>query len=213
MIGGALRRRRKHRDELAWWEAQAAAEGDLSHGHYEHFFTAHFGLTPSFYAGKRLLDVGCGPRGSLEWATAAAERVGLDPLADAYARFRDGSETMRYVAAGAERMPFADGAFDVVSAINSLDHVDDPGAAIGEIARVAAPGATLLLIVDIGHEATSVEPHRFEWDVLDRFAASWSEVDVRRFGRADDTILGSLLAARPWVDGPGVLSARLERRA
>jgi SAM-dependent methyltransferase len=213
VIGAALRRRRKHRDELAWWTARAGDEGGLSHGHYEHFFTAHFGLARDFYAGKRLLDVGCGPRGSLEWAAEAAERVGLDPLADDYARFRDGSETMRYVAAGAERMPFADRAFDVVSAINSLDHVDDPAAAIAEIARVAAPGATLLLIVDVGHEPTTVEPHRFDWDVLDRFREAWEPADVRRFARSDATILGSLLAAEPCAgDGPGVLSARLERR-
>jgi SAM-dependent methyltransferase len=138
--------------------------------------------------------------------------VGLDPLADEYARFRDGTETMRYVAAGAEEMPFADGAFDVVSSVNSLDHVDDLDAAIAEIGRVAAPGAALLLIVDVGHEPTTVEPHRLDWDILDGFVPRWAAVDVRRFARCDATILGSLLAAEPHAgDGPGVLSARLER--
>ena len=29
-------------------------------------------------SGMRVLDVGCGPRGSLEWATMAARRVGID---------------------------------------------------------------------------------------------------------------------------------------
>jgi SAM-dependent methyltransferase len=214
MIAALRRRRRKHRDELAWWRGRAADEGRLAHGHYEHFYTEHFGLARSFYAGKRLLDVGCGPRGSLEWASEAAERVGLDPLAGAYTRFRDGTETMRYVAAGAERMPFAAGAFDVVSSVNSLHHVDDLDAAIAEMGRVAAPGATLLLIVDVGHEPTTVEPHRLDWDILDRFAPPWSPVDVRRFARGDETVLGSLLAGEPCDgDGPGVLSARLERPA
>jgi SAM-dependent methyltransferase len=215
---GAVRttfaRRRKHRDELAYWSARAGEEGRLSGGHYEHFFTAHAGLDRSFYDGKRLLDVGCGPRGSLEWAGNAAERVGLDPLADAYARFRDGTETMTYVAAGAERMPFADASFDVVSSLNSLDHVDDLDAAIAEIARVAAPGAMLLLIVDVEHEATTTEPHELGWEILERFAPAWRAVDVRRLARPDDTTLGSVLAGEPYGGaGPGVLSARLERCA
>jgi ubiquinone/menaquinone biosynthesis C-methylase UbiE len=213
VIGSVLRRRRKHRDELAYWSARAGEEGRLSGGHYEHFFTTHFGLDRGFYAGKRLLDVGCGPRGSLEWASEAAERVGLDPLAGDYARFRDGTETMRYVAAGAERMPFADASFDVVSSLNSLDHVDDLDAAIAEIARVAAPGASLLLIVDVEHEPTTTEPQWLGWEILERFAPAWVQADVRRLARPDDTTLGSVLAGRPYGgSGPGVLSARLERR-
>ena len=32
-------------------------------------------------------DIGCGPRGSLEWATMAAERVGLDPPVNKYLGF------------------------------------------------------------------------------------------------------------------------------
>ena len=212
---GTLRARRKRRHELAYWRERAAAEGTLEHRHYEHFFTEHFGLDRGFYAGKRLLDVGCGPRGSLEWAVEAAERVGLDPLAGDYARLRgDTPTTMRWVTAGAEAMPFADGAFDVVSSLNSLDHVEDVDRAIAEIARVAAPGAALLVIVDVEHEPTATEPHRLGWDVVERLAADWDPVDVRRLARVGDTVLGSVLAGEPYRgEGPGVLSARLERRA
>ena len=32
-------------------------------------YTVVFGLTRDDFAGKAVLDVGCGPRGSLEWAT------------------------------------------------------------------------------------------------------------------------------------------------
>ena len=39
----------------------------------------YFNLDKSFYKNKRILDVGCGPRGSLEWDDMALERVGLDP--------------------------------------------------------------------------------------------------------------------------------------
>ncbi len=56
----------KAQHELRYWKARKSEEGALSYGHYEYFFTTHFGLTRDFYKGKRIL--GCGPRGSLEWA-------------------------------------------------------------------------------------------------------------------------------------------------
>ncbi len=76
-----------------------------------------FGLPLELYDGKRVLDLGCGPRGSLEWAERAAERVGLDPLADEYQRLHSREHAMTYVAAPAEAIPFPDSHFDVVSTI------------------------------------------------------------------------------------------------
>jgi 2-polyprenyl-6-hydroxyphenyl methylase/3-demethylubiquinone-9 3-methyltransferase len=42
-----------------------------------------------------------------------------------------------------ERLPFADGTFDAVVAADVLEHVPDLPAAVGEIARVLAPGGSL----------------------------------------------------------------------
>jgi len=42
-------------------------------------------------------------------------------------------------------LPFADGSFDLVCALDILEHVEDDHGALSEIARVTAPGATLLL--------------------------------------------------------------------
>jgi SAM-dependent methyltransferase len=42
-------------------------------------------------------------------------------------------------------LPFGDAAFDLVCALDVVEHVDDDGTALAELARVAAPGATLLL--------------------------------------------------------------------
>jgi hypothetical protein len=97
-----LRRFDKHSAELAFWERRRATAGDLEQGipFYRWAFTEHFSLAADFYAGRRLLDVGCGPRGSLEWADMAAERVGLDPLADRYAALRSRPHAMTYVASG-----------------------------------------------------------------------------------------------------------------
>lgn len=46
-------------------------------------------------------------------------------------------------------LPFADGAFDLVCAFDVVEHVDDDGRAVSELARVAAPGATVLLAVPL----------------------------------------------------------------
>ena len=72
--------------ELAHWSERKDSEGLLENYWFEHFYTTYFGLSLADYMGKRALDIGYGPRGSLEWATTALEQVGLDPLADGYLR-------------------------------------------------------------------------------------------------------------------------------
>jgi len=164
--------------ELAFWESRVRQHGVLANDHYEHFYTSHFGLTETFYRDKRVLDIGCGPRGSLEWA-ADALCVGADPLAMAYRRLGTAHHAMHYVACGAEALPFDDGSFDVVSAFNSLDHVDDLAAAAAEISRVVAPGGVFLLLVAIHEQPTTLEPSACDWDVVDRFRPALALLEQR----------------------------------
>jgi SAM-dependent methyltransferase len=187
-----LQIRRKRRAELGWWKRQRAAEGSLHAAHYELLFTRPFDLTRSFFGDRSILDVGCGPRGSLEWADDAAERIGLDPLARRYRALGTGEHRMRYVAARAEAMPFEDGRFDVVSAFNSLDHVEDERRAAAEIVRVLAPGGVLLLIVEVGHAPSSTEPLSLTWEVTELFSPPLSALLVRRLektGGVNDSVL------------------------
>jgi ubiquinone/menaquinone biosynthesis C-methylase UbiE len=211
----------KHASELAYWRRQREQQGELEQGErfYRWQFVEHFGVGESFFRGKRLLDVGCGPRGSLEWADEALERVGLDPLADRYVELHSRPHKMTYVASGAERIPFPDGHFDVVSTVNSLDHVDDVDAALREIARVTKPGGALLLLVDVNHEATPTEPHELGWGLVDRLGGDWILEDRRDYERPSDNLYDNLQAALPYDHSdpadkrPGVLSARFTRRS
>lgn len=57
-------------------------------------------------------------------------------------------------------LPCARSSFDLVCAFDILEHVADDEAALGELARVAAPGSTLLLSVPLHAEA---------WTVFDDF--------------------------------------------
>ncbi|MFU8812918.1 MAG: class I SAM-dependent methyltransferase [Balneolaceae bacterium] len=155
--------------ELHYWKQQKQKEGHLSNDHYPYFYTKYFGLPYSFYDGKRILDIGCGPRGSLEWADTAKQRVGLDPLADEYARLGADAHAMEYVASGSESIPFGDGHFDVVCAFNSLDHVSDVEHSIREIKRVTAHNGLFLLMVEINHPPTECEPHELSPHIVDAF--------------------------------------------
>lgn len=221
VLPGGARRRFKRYHELRYWRGVTQPiRGDrvrLEHerAHYEYFFTTFFGLTREDYAGRRLLDIGCGPCGSLEWAAEAVERVGLDPLADDYRKLADDRQAMTYCAASSEAIPYPDGHFDGVSAFNSLDHVDDVTATIREIKRVTAPRGRVLIIVEIGHLPTPTEPHHLDVDVIAPFAPEFRVVRVCTFGvRADHNLYASLGDNEPYVRGkPGVLCARLERTA
>ena len=213
-----LRRSKAHHELRFWRERLAAEGGTLGHGHYEHFFTTWFGLDRGFYAGKRVLDVGCGPRGSLEWADMAARRVGLDPLADAYRRELGADRhAMEYLATGAEAIPEPDDSFDVVTSFNSLDHVDDVERACAEILRALAPGGTLLLATDVGHEPTPMEPQTFGTEVLDRFVPPLAVAERRDLERHEGGLFATMHQNAPYdVSRPGrpaVLVARLSAAA
>jgi 2-polyprenyl-3-methyl-5-hydroxy-6-metoxy-1,4-benzoquinol methylase len=90
-----------------------------------------------------LLDVGCG-EGVLthRWAQRLAGRrvVGIDledPAIQAEWTKRQ-APNLEYRIMRAENLPFADGEFEVASAIEVLEHVPDPRHTIGEMARVAS---------------------------------------------------------------------------
>ncbi len=93
-------------------------------------------------APQSLLDVGCG-EGVLthEWAQRLAGRrvVGIDlddPALHAEWQ-RRAAPNLEYRVTRAERLPFADGEFDLATAIEVLEHVPDPERSLQEMVRVA----------------------------------------------------------------------------
>jgi ubiquinone/menaquinone biosynthesis C-methylase UbiE len=105
--------------------------------------------------GRNVLDVGCGD-GTLTLAVAragAASVVGcdIDPRMVSRAISRAGQEekVVHYMVADAARLPFADQAFDLVTAIAVLAFVADAEGAVREMARVLKPGGSLI-IGDLG---------------------------------------------------------------
>ena len=203
---GALWRALGRRAELDFWRRHP---GLVSDAHREWVFTRCFGIDRDWYRGKRILDVGCGPRGSLDWATDAAARVGLDPLADRYAELDVDTRAMDYVNGVAERMPFEDDSFDVVSTINSLDHVDDIRRAAAEMIRVLRPGGLLLIATELNHRARLTEPQTFSWEIIEAFVPPLEVLEETQLADSGAGMDQSLARAVPYGGGHGVLLAKL----
>lgn len=105
--------------ELSYWKLKKLQNRKLDNSHYRHFYTTYFSLSEELYENKTILDIGCGPRGSLEWADMAKKRIGVDPLADKYLKM----EAKNHVKAYVENLPFPVNYFDAICSFNSLDHI------------------------------------------------------------------------------------------
>ncbi|MDH2399636.1 class I SAM-dependent methyltransferase [Bradyrhizobium sp. SSUT18] len=204
----------KRRAELAYWRDRYSVErGVLVNTHYEPLYTSAFELDRSAYSGKRVLDIGCGPRGSLEWADVAAQRVGLDPLVPDYRKLGIGRHKMEYCAAPSHKIPFPDGHFDFVTCLNALDHVDDFEGTVGEIKRVTKPGGFFLLSVEIDHPPTPAEPITITRNLLRTFAPEFEVVHEELFGTPEDHNLhAAILSKLPYVPNqPGIYVGKMRR--
>ena len=199
-----------------WRKTREDAGGTLQNGHYEQLFTDQFGLNREFFAGKRILDIGCGPRGSLEWATEAAGRVGLDPLVDRYRDLGIDEHAMEYCLAPAESIPFPDETFDVVSSLNSLDHVDNLHDTLGEITRVLVPGGSFLVEVEFGHRPTQTEPIEIPRDFAESLQPTFQVLLNRRFASPSERIHSAYVEAVPYKQTkrytPGVMVVHLVKQ-
>jgi SAM-dependent methyltransferase len=102
-------------------------------------------------ADARVLEVGCGAHG-LIFFFGAKEGVGVDPLADHYAKlFPKWQNRAHTVAAPGEYLPFESASFDLVLCDNVVDHAENPRRIIEEIARVLKPGGTFYFEVNVHH--------------------------------------------------------------
>ncbi len=209
-----LQRKLKGYLEYRFWRKLYKKKG-LHNGHFPYFFTDFFGLKSSWYENKKVLDIGCGPCGSLEWANTALLRIGLDPEVCRYWKLGIHLHKMNYVNGLVEGIPFRDASFDLVSSFNSLDHVDHVDTALSEIIRVLKPSAHLLLILEVNHDPRPTEPveireAQLKQKLIPHFELiSWIDFAIR----ADHDIYQSLLDSTRLDslanDQPGIVAAHL----
>ena len=93
----------------------------------------------------RALDIGCGAGLSTAALAPLTRRaIGLEPVSTMLTHRRTVAPHASFVVGQAERLPFAAGSFDLVSAAGSLNYADLPSA-LAEIARVLTRDGTFLL--------------------------------------------------------------------
>jgi SAM-dependent methyltransferase len=205
----------KRRAELKYWRGRYFAEHQvLSNVHYEPLYTTAFGVERNAFSGVRVLDIGCGPRGSLEWAGLAAQRVGLDPLVPDYRKLGIDKHSMEYCTAPSHKIPYANGHFNIVTCLNALDHVDDFDGTVAEIKRVTKPGGLFLLSVELDHPPTAAEPISITRERLDAFAPEFEVLNEEFFGTpADHDLHRAVLSKAPsYVPGqPGIYVGKMRR--
>jgi demethylmenaquinone methyltransferase/2-methoxy-6-polyprenyl-1,4-benzoquinol methylase len=100
--------------------------------------------------GDRVLDVGCGTGFATEGLLEYTDDVhGLDQsvhqMEKAFEKFGK-RDRVRFYRGDAERLPFADGSFDVVWSSGSIEYWPNPVSALREFRRVVKPGHRVLVV-------------------------------------------------------------------
>jgi SAM-dependent methyltransferase len=96
-------------------------------------------------SGAEILDVGCGTGGTTAFLGREHRVIGCDVATDAVRLAR--GRGLALVRASAESLPFSPASFDVVLALDVLEHHDDDSAVALEARRVLRPGGLLLVTV------------------------------------------------------------------
>lgn len=123
---------------------------------------------------KHIVDVGCGIGGSSRYLAnkfgARCEGITLSPVQAERARTLAAAEGLAdkafFQVADALEQPFADGQFDLVWSMESGEHMPDKRKFVTELARVAAPGATIIIVTwchrDLSPSEESLQPDEKE---------------------------------------------------
>jgi SAM-dependent methyltransferase len=103
--------------------------------------------------GRQILDVGCGTGTMLTHLARFGDARGVDMDLEAVGYCHD--RGLRQVTqSDADKLPFEKDTFDLVTALDVVEHIDDDLGALREMRRVIKPGGLLLL---------TVPAYRFLW--------------------------------------------------
>ena len=94
----------------------------------------------------RILDVGCGTGANLLMLSQYGDAEGVDVSEDALSFCRERGLDKVRLGAG-EELPYDDGTFDLVTAFDVVEHMDDDLAGLREMRRVLRPGGRVFLFV------------------------------------------------------------------
>nr|AFO70130.1 gamma-tocopherol methyltransferase [Carthamus tinctorius] len=132
---------------------------------------------------RSIVDVGCGIGGSSRYLSrkygAECNGITLSPVqaerAQALAAAQGLADKASFQVADALNQPFPDGKFDLVWSMESGEHMPDKLKFVSELARVAAPGATIIIVTwchrDLSPTEESLRPE--EEKILNKICSSF----------------------------------------
>ena len=167
----------------------------------------------SLPAGSRVLDAGCGTGEALSWWQAAmwhsGMAVGMD-LASAHVKAARGPApaSASIIQGNMLEPPFADGAFDLVWAVNAANHLHAPVAGVQVLSRLLRPGGRIAL-----GQSSLVPDMYFAWDA--RLEARVNEA-VRayyreRYGHGEHAFT-AIRSLAGWLHRAGLRNVRVRTR-
>jgi len=137
------------------WGTDPQGWAELAEPHNRPLFEALLDATAT-RSGTRLLDIGCGSGLLMSLAAGRGAAVaGVDVSPGLLAVAADRLPEADLWLADMQELPFADAAFDAVTAVNAVQFAADPLAALAEAARVCRPGGLVGL-------AAFAEPDRVQ---------------------------------------------------
>jgi SAM-dependent methyltransferase len=137
-----------------------------------------------------VLDVGCGDGFLLGRAAAVCRRVvGIEPERSGAVLAREklaGLAACDVLLASGSALPFSSGSFDVVVMAEVIEHLEDPGATLREVARVLRPNGRIIVTTPrrLPNHWWDRENHVTEYtseELRDLLAGHFAVVDVTHF--------------------------------
>ena len=155
----------------------------------------------------RILDIGCGTGANLEMLSQFGEAEGVDVSDDALEFCRQkGLNAQKGLA---ERLPFDDGTFDLTTALDVVEHLDDDVAGLREMHRVTKKGGFSLIFVPaymfLWGVQDDVSNHRIRYtkkQIVERLKAAGYMIERATY--ANWTFFAPILAGRTLMRVTGV---------
>ncbi len=182
----------KYAGELDYWkEVFKKQNGQFANNHYQNLMLSIAEEdNDDFLKGKIVADFGCGPRGSLQWMSSPAMKIGIDVLAQSYFENFGSSmleHEMVYVTSTEKYIPLPTDSVDCLITINSLDHVRNLEIICLELLRILKTGGIFLASFNLNEPITECEPQTLTEGKLKDCLLKYFDVQTYRMAKKDET--------------------------
>ena len=155
----------------------------------------------------KILDVGCGTGANLEMLANFGEAEGVDVSDDALEFCK--MKGLKAHKGLAEELPFEDESFDIVTALDVVEHLDDDIAGLKEMHRVLKTGGKTLIFVPafmwLWGVQDDVSNHRIRYtkkQIVERLQEAGFEIERATY--ANITFFAPILAGRTLMKLTGI---------